>query len=228
MMATEESGNGENGHGSSQGAVSRRRRPPVVPVLVLVALIGGLVLLVVARSSPKEQIRRLIDRQIKMAVAGRYGQLHATLSPRAKAACGNARDFAAELQNVAGTDPNFWNLIDIRDIQIRVDGNRAMVTYRITYNGRVVEQATLGDPDVYIRWTQPTVLGPKPSKATIDAQLEALARAQVPGSAAFNPLPPKDYRAARERIIKAGTTTPVLWKHGAWYDELDHHIHCPI
>jgi hypothetical protein len=228
MMATEESGPGENGHGSSQEAVSRRRRPPVVPVLVLLALIGGLVLLVVARSSPKEQIRRLIDRQIKMAVAGRYGQLHATLTPRAKAACGNARDFAAELQNVAGTDPNFWHLIDIRDIQIRVDGNRAMVTYRITYNGRLVEQATPGDPDVYIRWTQPSVLGPKLTQANVDAQLAALARAQVPGSAGSNPLPPKDYRAARDRIIKAGKTAPVLWKHGAWYDELDHHIHCPI
>jgi hypothetical protein len=205
----------------------RRRRPPVVPILVLLALIGGLVLLVVARSSPKEQIRRLIDRQIKMAVAGRYGQLHATLTPRAKAACGNAHDFAAELQNIAGTDPDFWHLIDIRGLQIRVDGNRALVTYRITYNGRLVEQATLRDPDVYIRWTQPTVLGSKPSKASIDAQLAALASQQKPGGANFNPLPPKDYKAARDRIIKSGKTQPLLWKHGAWYDELDHHIHCP-
>jgi hypothetical protein len=198
----------------------------VIPLLVLLALIGGLVLLVVARSSPKQQVRRLIDRQIKMAVAGRYGQLHATLTPRAKAACGTAHDFAADLQNVAGTDPNFWHLIDIRDIQIRIDGSRALVTYRITYNGRLVEQATLRDPDVYIRWSQPTVLGPKPSKATIAAQLEALARAQIPGSAAFNPLPPKQYKAARDRIIKSGKTQPVLWKHGAWYDDLDGHIHC--
>jgi hypothetical protein len=198
----------------------------VIPALVLLAVIGGLVLLVVARSSPKEQIRRLIDRQIKMAVAGRTGQLHATLSPGAKAACGTAHDFAAELQNIAGTDPNFWHLIDIRDIGIRIDGNRAIVTYRITYNGRLVEQATPRDPDVYIRWTEPTVLGPKPSKATIDAQLATLASQQKPGGANFNPLPPKDYKAARDRIIESGKTPPVLWKHGAWYDELDRHIHC--
>ena len=73
MRAPDESGEGDNGQGSAPGPEGPRRRPPVIPILVLLALIGGLVLLVVARSSPKEQIRRLIDRQVKMAVAGRYG-----------------------------------------------------------------------------------------------------------------------------------------------------------
>lgn len=197
----------------------------MIPLLVLLALLGGLALLVVARSSPQQQIRRLIDRQIKLAVAGRYGKLHATLSPRAKAACGAPHDFASVLQNLAVSEPDFWSLIDIRNIQIQVKGDRALVTYNITYNGRVVERATLGDPDIYIRWTRPTVLGPRPSKAAIDAQLAALARQQNPGPVA-NPLPPKQYKAARDRVIKEGNRRPVVWKKGQWYDEVDSHVHC--
>jgi hypothetical protein len=183
------------------------------------------VLLVVGRSSPQQQIRRLIDRQIKLAVAGRFGMLHATLTPRAKAACGTPHDFAGELQGLRLSEPDFWNLVDIRNIQIQVDGDRALVTYTVTYNGRVVERATLQDPDVYIRWTQPTRLGPKPSKASVDAQLAALARQQRSGPLA-NPLPPKQYEAARDRIIRESKKQPVLWKKGQWYDELDSHVHC--
>lgn len=201
-----------------------RRRPPVIPVLVLLALLGGMALLVVARSSPQQQIRRLIDRQIKLAGAGRFGMLHATLSPKAKTACGAAHDFAGELQGLLLSEPDFWYLIDIRNIKIQVDGDRALVTYTVTYNGRVVERATLQDPDVYIRWTAPTVLG-KPNKANTDAQLAALARQQKPGPLA-NPLPPKQYKAARDRIIEAGKKQPVLWKKGQWYDEVDNHVHC--
>jgi hypothetical protein len=197
----------------------------VIPLLVLLALIGGLVLLVVARSSPQQQIRRLIDRQIKLAVAGRYGKLHATLTPKAKAACGSPHDFAGELQRLAVSEPDFWYLVDIRNINVKVEGNRALVTYTVTYNGRVVERATLQDPDLYIRWTQPTVLGPKPSKASIAAQVAALDRQQKPGPLA-NPLPPKQYKAARDRIIREGKRQPVLWKKGQWYDEFDSHVHC--
>ncbi len=221
-MTAEEPGTAE---GNGSPASPRGRRPPLIPLLVLLALLGGLVLLVVARSSPQQQIRRLIDRQIKLAVAGRYGKLHATLTPRAKAACGSPHDFAGSLQAWALSEPDFWYLTDIRNINIRVDGNRALVTYTITYNGRVVERSTLQNPDVYIRWTQPTVLGPKPSQASINAQLAALDRQQQPGPLA-NPLPPKQYKAARDRIIKEGKRQPVLWKKGQWYDELDDHVHC--
>jgi hypothetical protein len=205
------------------GAV--RRRPPVIPLLVLVALLVGLALLVVARSSPQQQIRRLIDRQIKLAVAGRFGSLHATLTPKAKAACGTPHDFAGQLQRLKFTNPDFWHLVDIQNIQVQVNGDRALVTYTVTYNGRVVERATLADPDVYIRWTQPTRLGSKPSKASVDAQLAALDRQQRPGPLA-NPLPPKQYQAARDRIIRESKRQPVLWKKGQWYDEFDNHVHC--
>jgi hypothetical protein len=213
--------------GSAEGSVPaagptrRRRRLPVIPLLVLLALVGGLVLLVVARFSPQQQIRRLIDRQIKLAVAGRVGQLHATLSPKAKVACGRA-DFASEALVAVSEDPDFWHLVDVLDIGIDVKGDRAMVTYTITYNGRVVERATRRDPDLYIRWTKPSVLGPKPNVA---AQLAMLEQRQTPGPAA-NVLPPKQYQAARDRIIEEGKKRPILWKKGQWYDEVDSHLHC--
>jgi hypothetical protein len=151
--------------------------------------------------------------------------LHATLAPRAKAACGGPHDFAGELQGLRLSEPDFWHLIDIRDINVLVTGDRALVTYTVTYNGRIVERATLQDPDVYIRWTEPTRLGPKPSKASVDAQLAALDRQQRPGPVA-NPLPPKQYQAARDRIIRESKRQPVLWEKGQWYDELDSHVHC--
>ncbi len=213
--------NGPAEAGGAKATGPGRRRAPVIPLLVLLAIIGGLVLLVVARSSPQQQIRRLIDRQIKLAVAGRVGQLHATLSPRAKAACGRA-EFASETLQVTSGDPNFWHLIDILNIGIDVQGARAVVTYTVTYNGRVVEQATRRDPDVYIRWTKPTVLGPK---ANVAAQLATLAQQQTPGPAA-NILSPKQYKAARDRIIEEGKKRPILWKKGQWYDEVDSHLHC--
>src|SRR5437899_863655 len=117
-MAIEEPRGGDDGEGSSTGSPRPRRRAAVIPLLILLALIGGLVLLVVSRSSPQQQIRRLIDRQIKLAVAGRYGMLHATLTPKAKAACGTPQDFAGELRRLAVSEPDFWTLTDIRNIQI--------------------------------------------------------------------------------------------------------------
>lgn len=220
-MATEEPRGEAYGEASPPESPRGRRRPPLIPLLVLLAFVGGLVLLAIARSSPQQQIRRLIDRQIKLAVAGRVGQLHATLSPRAKAACGRA-DFASEALQVVTGDPDFWHLVDVRDIGIDVKGDRAIVTYTITYNGRVVERATRRDPDLYIRWTKPSVLGPKPNVA---AQLATLQQQQKPGPAA-NILSPKQYQAARDRIIEEGKKRPILWKKGGWYDELDSHLHC--
>jgi hypothetical protein len=204
--------------GGSSGPA--RRRLPIVPVLVLLAVIGGLVGLVVARSSPSQQLRRLIDRQIKLVSGGKYGQLHATLSAQSKKACPRA-EFVASLVGLEASEGDFWSLVDYREIRIDVHGDRALVTYVITYNGAVVERATAQDPDVYVRATT-TVLGPKPNVA---AQLAALARQQAPGPVA-NPLPPKEYEAARQRIIKAGSTRPVLYRAGQWYDEVDGHTHC--
>jgi len=69
------------------------------------------------------------------------------------------------------------------------------------------------------------VLGPRPSAEAIRKQLAALDRQQRPGPVS-NPLPPKQYRAARDRITEGAKKQPVLWKRGQWYDDVDNHVHC--
>jgi hypothetical protein len=203
------------------GSDGGSRRPPIVPLLVLLSVIGGLVFLVLVRSSPQQQIRRLIDRQMKLASAGRTGQLHATLSAAAKRRCPRA-DFVGELQQMAISEPNFWSFVDIKNIHVQVVGNRAMVTYDITYNGRVVEMATPRNPDVYVRATQ-TVLGPKPNLQQALATLDK-AHSYQPGIG--QTLGDKEYKAQKARLLKFGTKKPVVYKKGEWYDDLDAHIRC--
>ncbi|TMK84861.1 MAG: hypothetical protein E6G44_08920 [Actinobacteria bacterium] len=203
----------------SGGRPRSRRRRPVVPLLVLLALMGGLVALVVARSSPEQQVRRLMDRQLKLAIAQRWGQLHATLTAKAKQACPRV-EFLSEVQRLSGTDPNFWHVIDFRDINIQVRGDVAAVTYVITYNGRVVERATPQAPDLYARATR-TVVGPKPNLQTA---LANLARAASPGP--NQAITQKEYEAQKARLLKFGAKPPVIYKKGQWYDDLDSHIHC--
>lgn len=197
----------------------RRRRPPIIPILVLVALVAGLAFLLLFRSRPQEAVRRLIDAQIKLARAGpaRSEDLHRTLSAGAKEAC-PLESFQGALSALPA---DFWQLIEYRDINIEVDGDRAVVTYVITYNGRPVERATPENPDVYVRATE-TVLGPREN---VEDELAALERQQQPGPLA-NPLPPEEYRRARAAIIERGRTRPVLYEAGQWYDDLDAHVRC--
>jgi hypothetical protein len=61
---------------------------------------------------------------------------------------------------------------------------------------------------------------------SVQEQLAALERQQQPGALA-NPLPPKEYDKARERIIAQGSVRPVLYQEGQWYDDLDGHVSCP-
>lgn len=196
-------------------------RRPIVPLLVLLAIIGGILYLVLARSSPEQQIRRLMDRQMKLATAERFGQLHATLSARARGVCPRPV-FVGELQRLANTEPDFWHLIDVRDIAIQVNGNRAEVTYVITYNGRPVDWATRQQPDVYVRATE-TILGPKPNLQRALAELEALRRVR-PGIGQL--IGQKEYEQRKARLLKFGTKRPVVYKKGEWYDDLDTHVRC--
>jgi len=160
-----------------------------------------------------------MDRQIKLALADRWVQLYGTFSPKAKAAC--PRDvFIGELQRLASTDPEFWQLIVFRDVHIDVSGDRASVTYDITYNGRVVERATTQNPDLFVKAAE-TILGRKPDLAKA---LDTLAREAAPGPNQV--LTKKEYDKERARVLKFGTTQPVLYKKGQWYDDLDGHIAC--
>ena len=129
-------------------------------------------------------------------------------------------DPLSEVQRLSGTDPNFWHVIDFRDINIQVRGDVAAVTYVITYNGRVVERATPQAPDLYARATR-TVVGPKPNLQTA---LANLARAASPGP--NQAITQKEYEAQKARLLKFGAKPPVIYKKGQWYDDLDSHIHC--
>jgi hypothetical protein len=215
-MADTEVAAGEKGAG--QLVAPARRRLPVVPILILVALLGGMVYLLLLRTRPEEQVRRLIDTQLKLARAGRFGELHGTLSPGAKKACPAVRFKGA----LAALPADFWDLIEYQDIHIAVDGDRAVVSYVITYNGRPIERATSENPDLYIRATE-TVLGPRPN---VSAALANLDRSQQPGLSA-NPLPRDEYLKRRADIIKRGQTQPIVYQEGEWYDDLDQHVRCP-
>lgn len=204
--------------GAGQRAAPARRRLPIVPILILVALMSGLAYLLLLRTRPEEQVRRLIDTQLKLARAGRFGELHGTLSPGARKACPAVRFKGA----LAALPPDFWDLIEYRDIHVEVDGERGVVTYVITYNGRPIERATSENPDLYVRATE-TVLGPRPN---VEALLANLDRSQKPGLLA-NPLPREEYLNRRADIIRRGQTQPVLYREGEWYDDLDGHVRCP-
>lgn len=204
------------------------RRRAVVPVALMVVIVLGFGLLLLVRSQPEQEVRRLIDRQIKLeravsATSGdvqqdRLKELYATLSAKAKAAC----DELAFDGQMTSLRQDFWRLIQYRDIHIRVEGDRANVTYTIRYNGRTVERATAADPDVYVR-AATTVYG---APISVRDQLAALDRQQQPGPLA-NPLPPEEYQKARERIIAQGSVRPVLYQKGHWYDDFDGHVRCP-
>ncbi|HEX9410078.1 MAG TPA: hypothetical protein VF986_00045 [Actinomycetota bacterium] len=196
--------------------IPSRRRFPVVPILVLVAILGGLVWLVLVRSSPAQQVRRLIDKQLKLTLAGRYDLVYGTLSPRVKAACPQ-QAFEGALQEITSTRPEFWTLVEYRDLRIDVKGDRAIVTYVITYNGAPVERATPGNPDLYVRAPR-TIYGPTLSVAQQLENLDHL-RAQrlVIG---------KEYDKERAAIIAHGPIKLVESIKGQWYDDGDGHVRC--
>jgi hypothetical protein len=188
-------------------------------VAVFVAIVVGLALLVLLRSRPDEAIRLLIDRQIKLSIAGltdprRLDELYDdTLSPRVKRACPR-EDFKGAL---SGVSPDFWKLVEYRDIHIRVLGDRAMVTYVITYNKVPIERATPQDPDWYVRATK-TVYAPP-----IDVR-EELQKLDILHKRGL--LTDKEYQDQRAEVIRRGAVRRPISIAGRWYDDLDRHVHC--
>jgi hypothetical protein len=185
----------------------------VVPALVFVAIVGGLAALLLLRSQPEQEVRRLIDRQIKLATAGRTKPLWDTLWETARAACPYASFATAQ----SLLPPDFWQLIEYRDIRIRVDGDRAVVTYTVTYNGRPILRATPDHPDRYIRSPKTTYRDLPPVQerlAQLDRQLE---QGLITS--------PEDYRRRRQAIL-TGPTRTTVFVEGQWYDDLDEHVRC--
>ena len=194
-----------------------RRRVPVVPILVLLAIVGGLIWLLMVRSSPAQQVRRLIDKQLKLAVGGRNDQLwQETLSIRVKNACPKDA-FTGALDQLSSSQPDFWTLVEYRDLHIEVKGDRAIVTYLITYNGAPIERATPDNPDLYVRASK-TVYG---RTLSVAEQLQNLENAHAQGA-----ITGKEYEDEKKAIPRRG---PIRLKDsikGQWYDDLDRHVRC--
>ena len=199
------------------GEVRKRRKRPIIPILVLLAIIGGFAFLLVFRSKPSEQVRRLIDKQLKLSAAGRFDQLwEQTLSPKLKQAC-PLDAFSGSLDQIRATQPDFWTLIQYHDIHITVDGDQAVVTYVITFNGAPIESATAENPDLYVRASQ-TLYGETISKAEQLRKLDELRAQAVVGV--------KDYDKEKADIERHGDIRQVLSVAGQWYDDVDGHTNC--
>jgi hypothetical protein len=202
---------------SPSGEAQKPRRRPIVPILLLVAIIGGFVFLYLFRSQPAEQVRRLIDKQIKLSIAGRFDQLwEQTLSPGLKQAC-PLDTFTGSLEELRASQPDFWSLIAYHDISIKVNGDRAVVTYVITYNGTPIESATSKDPDLYSRATQTTygeTVSVEEQKAALDRLRD---QAIVVG---------KEYQKELAAIMRHGPIRRVESIKGQWYDDVDSHVRC--
>jgi hypothetical protein len=195
----------------------QRRRFPVIPVLIFLAIIGGAAYLFVIRSKPEQAVRRLIDYQLKLSEAGVGEKLYDdTLSLQAKQQCPRD-DFVGAIQQ---TPPDFWNLTRYKNLHIKVEGKRAIVTYVITYNGVVVDRATPSNPDFYSIATT-TKYG---DLITVAEQLQELAALNKPGVAFF--ASEKSYQDARKAVMKKGDFRRVLSKAGEWYDDYDAHSRC--
>jgi hypothetical protein len=203
--------------GAPSSEAPRPRRRPVIPILLLVAIVGGFVFLYLFRSQPAEQVRRLIDKQVKLSIAGRFDQLwEQTLSPGLKRAC-PLDTFTGSLEELRASQPDFWDLIDYRDINIKVHGDRAVVTYVITYNGTPIESATSKDPDLYTRATE-TIYGETVSVQEQKAALDRLRdQAIVVG---------KEYQKELAAIMRHGPIRRVESIKGQWYDDVDSHVKC--
>jgi hypothetical protein len=214
MMATDASTQSAD---SPSNEVRTPRRRPIIPILLLVAIVGGFVFLYLFRSQPGEQVRRLIDKQLKLSIAGRFDQLwEQTFSPGLKQAC-PLDAFTGSLEELRASQPDFWNLIDYRDINIKVHGDRAVVTYVITYNGTPIESATAKDPDRYTRATE-TIYGATVSVQEQKAALDRLRdQAIVVG---------KEYQKELAAIMRHGPIRRVESIKGQWYDDVDSHVKC--
>lgn len=195
----------------------KKRRIPIIPSLIFLAIIGGIVFLVYVRSRPEQAVTRLIDYQLKLSEAGLGEQLYdETLSLKAKQSC-QRDDFVGAIEQ---TPPDFWKLTRYKNIHIKVEGNRAIVTYLITYNGVLVDQATPQNPDIYSIATV-TRYG---RLITVAEKLQELAALNRPPALFF--ASEKSYQAARRAAIKKGNYRLILSKAGQWYDDYDSHTHC--
>jgi hypothetical protein len=190
-----------------------KRRFPIVPIVIFVLLIAGLGILFLSRSKPEEAVRRLVDRQVKLTVSGNAQALYRTFGPRVRQVC-PLRTFEGAFQSAG----DFMSLIEYKDIKVKVEGDRALVTYVVTYNGRPIKEITPDNPDVYVQVTE-TVLG-QPFDPT--AALQALEQERTQGLITD----PKAYEERKKAYERRAGQRPRIFTAGQWYDDLDEYVDC--
>ncbi len=100
-------------------------------------------------SSGERQVRDVIARQEQLMSARNWPDLYQTYSPAFRSQC-SYDAFLAVTQgwDSSGIDPGKLKHDGVR---VRVSGDKAYVTYTLTYDGETVQEVTDADPDVYAR-----------------------------------------------------------------------------
>lgn len=115
------------------------------------ALIAGtaFALAVTTSRTAEHQVRSVFERQVAAIRSGRFEDAHARFAPDVRQAC--------PIDTwVAGFDPFLaaggdLSLLDHTDVEVRVSGDEASVSYALRYDGRVVREVGEPDPDRYVR-----------------------------------------------------------------------------
>ncbi len=112
--------------------------------LVLVGVAGFLIL---RQLSPERQVKARVQEQVELWNASDLADLHETLSPAAGAACPveTLSGLVDRLRKTVLAIPE----VEIDDLQVTVEGGRALVTGEVVAGGQSVYSITDSDPLVY-------------------------------------------------------------------------------
>jgi hypothetical protein len=128
---------------------SRRWAPRVLAAFAPVA--GAAIALedVTTGRTADDQVRSVFERQVAAIRSGRFEDAHARFAPDVRRACPIDMWVAGfEPLLEAGGD---LSLLDYTDVEIRVSGDEASVSYALRYDGRVVREVREPEPDRYVR-----------------------------------------------------------------------------
>jgi hypothetical protein len=120
----------------------------VIGGVVLVALVvGAIVLFGGGSSSPEDQIRGVLDKEVSLVRQGRYEDLLDLLSDRYRQTCSiqDLRSSGAQ-ESIASLGP-----IRFEDLKAVIQGGSARVTYRVTVSGKEFATVTADDPDLFVK-----------------------------------------------------------------------------
>jgi hypothetical protein len=99
-----------------------------------------------ASASEAPKVRALLLYEVGLFNQSRWRAAWRTYTPRIHSGC-SCRRFAAGMKTIRAT----VGRVALRNIAVRVTGNRAFVTYRIVGHGKVVGGAPARNPDAFAR-----------------------------------------------------------------------------